>query len=340
MAENNINNYVHGTEFFNPLSVHNIDFSGENSIQFLSYIQRTKTYLEEYKNLLNLALSIFETEGFKENDIDDDFVLCCILETGSIAEFKPIKTDENKRNVIIGDVAMQPYAVLKRNMYTRPAVINIIPYISDGVTFSELGANKQLTADQFNIIYLNRMRVGIGATISYYATLIATIQQCFINNVFANSLQGIITGKQSDLTDIKQIMHAVLNQNGFIALNTGSNPQSNEMPQIIKPEINWLGNDILDTVHRLRKEFLERVGIAYSPYEKKERLTNVEIETQLETVDLLAYSTIKTINDCLEIGNEKFGLKTPLKVKHSKIGIDMANARQEQIEKDVTVDEE
>lgn len=312
---NNPLNYIHNTEFLNPYTAIASGYpTGENNFDLLSYVERTKSYIEEYKYNLSLAVSKFKLNGAQENNIDEPFFFSCLIETGSICAFFPKRLKE---------IVTQPYCATKWNYYAQPTEVNIIPYYANGVTLEELGlATRTLQKDDFEIIYLNKTKIGFAESLSYEARLHSMLDICFLNNVYAKSLNLILEGNIDETNDVKQILLKILNQNGILAFDSGSRPDINELIKSVDLNIEWLGDKIGEAKKQLRAELHERLGITHAPYEKRERLLNAEIETQNEAVDLLAKSTLDTINDGLSRCNEHFKLETPLSVSFTNIGID------------------
>ena len=327
-----MNDYIHSSGFVNPMTIHQLfESAGENNNDIFSFIEREKSYIEEYKYNLNLALSRFELVNAKENNIVDNFVLTVLIEAGAIAAIKP------KQNVIL-----QPFVVNRWNYYAEPTEIKIIPYFENGVTMEELGASRVYQKGDFEIVYLNKTKIGFKETFAYEARIYSMLNQLLINNIFAKSLQMVLQGKQSDRFDFKHIIHSIFNQNGILTLDTESKPDINEL--LTAPDLNveWLADKVNEAKQNARRDLHERIGITHTPYEKKERLTNVEIQTQNEATDLLNIATFNTINEGLTRVNERFKLANPLSVKLTNIGINTDEKDDFTLNenKEVSVDEE
>ena len=327
--------FVHDQFFINPMTIHNAfgvygDSVGENSVDMLSFIERTKAYIEEYKYNLNLALSRFNLVNANENEISSRFALTVLIELGAIACVRP--QTQNK-------IVLQPFEALRWNYYAEPTEIKLIPYFENGVTMEELGLQRTYKKDEFEIIYLNQSKIGFKDTFMYEARIYSMLNQLLINNIFAKSLQIVLQGKQTDKFDFKHIVHTILNESGILALDVENHPDINEM--LTSPELNveWLADKVYEAKQNARRDLHERIGITHTPYEKKERLTNVEIQTQNEATDLLNISTLNSLNEGFERVNKKFALVNPLSVKLTDIGI--ANNEQKNIteEKEVNINE-
>lgn len=321
---NNPLNYIHNTDFQNPYTALASGYPvGENNLDLLSYIERTKAYIEEYKYNLSLAVSKFKLNGAKENKIDEPFFFSVLIEIGSICGFFPER---------LKTVVTQPYCATRWNYYVHPTEVNLIPYYANGVTLEELGlASRTLKQDDFEIIYLNKTKIGFRESLAYEARLCSMLDMCFLNNVYAKSLNLILQGSSDELNDVKQLLNKILNQNGIIGFDTGSRPDALELLKSVDLNIEWLGDKIAESKKQLRAELHERLGITHAPYEKRERLINAEIETQNEATDLLSQSTLDTINEGLDKLNNKFSLEVPLSVSLTDIGIDEGAVETENI---------
>ena len=327
--------FVHDTYFLNPMTVHNAfgaygDSVGENNLDLQSFIERTKSYVEEYKYNLNLALSRFKLKNAKENEISDRFVLTVLIELGAIAAIQSKAT---------GNIILQPFEVTRWNYYAEPTEIKIIPYYQNGVTMDDIGTDRIFNKDNFEIVYLNLSKIGFKDTFMYEARIYSMLNQLLINNVFAKSLQCVLQGKQEDKFDFKRIIHSILNQNGFLSIDTENNPNINELLTAPDLNIEWLADKVYEAKQNARRDLHERLGITHTPYEKKERLTNVEIQTQNEATDLLNISTLNSLNEGFERVNKHFNLLNPLLVELTDIGIN--NSKNEEIEeqKEVNINE-
>lgn len=327
MLQSNNVAYIHTGSFANPFTASPLTGFpvGENNFDLYSYIEKTKAYIEEYKYNLSLAMSKYKLIGAKENNVDESFFFAVLVELGSICGFNPAKTSES--------IIFQPYVGTSWNYYAQPTTVNIIPYYENGVTLEKLGLmQRELKSDDFEIVYLNKTRIGFAESLAYEARLCSMLDMCFHNNVLAKSLALLLQGNNDDLSDIKTFLNKILNQNGIIALDVQNRPEANELVKGVELNIEWLGDKITEAKKALRAELHERLGITHAPYEKKERLIEKEIQTQNEAADLMNQSTLQTINDCLEKCNEKFELETPLRVEYINIGVDADKTENIEIE--------
>ena len=312
-------NFVHNNEFVNGLNIFNAPV-GENNIDLLSFIEKTKSYVEEYKYNLSLAVSKFKLNNAAENKISENFFFNVLIETGKICGFIPKL--ENGSVGVLDNVVFQPFVPTAWNFYAEPEVVDIVPYYESGVTLNQLGLqNRQLRRDDFEIVYLNNTRMGFQASLAYEARMCAMLDICMYNNVLAKSIGIALQGKNDDLNDMKQLLNKILNQNGILAFDVENKPDVNELITTIDLNVEWLGDKIYDAKKNLRAELHERMGITHAPYEKRERLTNVEIQTQNQSADMLAESTLDVINAGLQRINEKFDLEYPLSVSFTDAGV-------------------
>lgn len=333
-----MSDYIHSDSFISGIDIFSQPVGENTNMDLVSYIERTKSYIEEYKYNLSLATSKFKLNNAKENNISESFFFNVLIETGSICAFIPKLLNGNAP--ILKNVIFQPYNTLTWNYYVEPEKVNIIPYYANGVNFNELGFNRTLTKDDFEIIYLNNTRLGFSGSLAYEARMCSMLDICLYNNVLAKSIGLILEGKHNDLNDLQAFARKILNQNGIIAFETGSKPEVNELIKSVDINTEWLGDKIADAKKNLRTELHERLGITHAPYEKRERLTNVEIESQNEASDLLSQSTLDCINTCLDKVNDKFNLEYKLSVKFTDAGIDASDGEVNE-EKEVTeIDEQ
>lgn len=320
--QNSVLPYFHNSTFFNNFSIHNnplfaLEPVGENNLDIKTFIEKNKAYYQEYKYNLMLAVSRFKPINFTENGINSRLFLMYLIENGSILGFKP---NNNNKPVIF-----TPYLIERYNYQMQPTEVKAIPYYEGGVTVEEIGEKRSFTKDEFEIVYLNSCQCGLAEDLSYEATIIAMLNQVLLNNVTVQALQLILQGAQSDKFDFKQIIYSILNQNGILALDSEKNPNLNELLNAIDLKVDWLPDKVYEAKQQARRELHEKIGITHAPYEKKERLTNVEIQTQNEATDLMNLSTLNSINESLALVNEHFKLEKPLSVEFVDIGINNNN---------------
>lgn len=315
---NSILPFYHNSAFFNNFTVHNnpltaLDPVGENTLDLKSFIERNRAYYQEYKYNLMLAVSRFKPINFEENKLNPRLFLMYLIENGSILGFKP---NTNGKPVIF-----TPYLVERYNYQVEPSEVRAIPYYENGVTVDDIGENRQINRENFEIVYLNNCQCGLAEDLSNEATIVSILNQVLINNATIYGLQAILQGTQADECDYKKIIKAILNQNGIISVDVEKNPVISELMNASDLKREWVIDKVYDAKEKARRELHEKIGITHAPYEKKERLTNVEIQTQNEATDLMNITTLNTINEGLDRVNKHFELEKPLSVEFVNIGI-------------------
>lgn len=310
--------FFHNGVFANNFTIHNnllgaLESVGENNLDFKSFIERNKAYYQEYKYNLMLAVSRFKPINFIENGLNPRLFLMYIIENGSILAIPPAGLSQK--------AIFTPYLIERYNFQVEPSEVRAIPYYENGITIEEIGERRIFKKGEFEIVYLNNCQWGLAEDLSYEATIISLLNQDLINNVTFYGLQAILQGTQADKFDFQDFIRSILNQNGVYTWDLEKNPNLSELLNAVDFKREWLADKIYEAKQQARRELHEKIGITHAPYEKKERLTNVEIQTQNEATDLMNVTTLNTINEGLTRVNEHFKFEKPLSVEFVDIGI-------------------
>lgn len=283
------------TIFTAPLNF-NIDFPiGENNITTRTYFEKMKAYNNSYNYMLDIALSLLKYKGFDNTNIDDEDFNNHLIIDGSIAIAKSN----------IGIIAC-PYSVEKRNYKGKPTAIRLTPCYNDN---DGIDTAKSLYEDDFIIVYLNRAHRGYLDYLQYHASIEACLSTLLNNNVIAKSLQNIIQGKAERLNDIENVMNAIYNQNGVLKLALPDTARVEDYIKLDKNDSEFIAEQIYTASTNNINAFFSRCGVNYTPYEKRERLTNEEIKTNNMALDLIRSSMIETVQKGLNEANKKFGFE-------------------------------
>lgn len=266
----------------------------ENNDTNKTYLHKLRSFINSYDFLLDILLSLLKFENCEKHKLNADDINKNLIFKGSIAFAK----------TNIGVVAV-PYTVLKQNYKGEPTEIKLNPKFNDN---DGINTSKTIKKDDFVIVYLNRAHRGFIGYLNYHAGIEACLSVLLNNNIIANSLQAILQGKAEQLNDIKNVVNAIYNQNGILKLAL---PESARAEDFIKFDYNN-NNLILDKIAEASTNnintFFSRCGVDYTPYEKKERLTNEEIKTNNMALDLIRGSMLETVKSGLDKVNEKFDM--------------------------------
>ena len=261
-----------------------------------SQISNFKTYQMYLRQCLTLAENVFEFKNLPEF-IDTAYLNKTLLKQGSIAFF----VDE-----VMGLIALPYSNIGNLDVYGRPNNIHV---------YSQNGYQKNLSSEEFVIMYDNNGRYPLYLDVCQYAERLAldtrtidinimqqrtprfwkcktenkkTIED-LINNVDTN-VNTILTYKDIDLDDV----NIVLQPAPYIA----------EQVDLHK-EKDW-------------NEFLRLIGIANSNFQKKERNIKDEVVASQGGTVASRFSRFEPRKKAIDLINEKFEkyLENPIEVEY------------------------
>lgn len=261
-----------------------------------SQISNFKTYQMYLRQCLTLAENVFEFKNLPEF-IDTAYLNKTLLKQGSIAFF----VDE-----VMGLIALPYSNIGNLDVYGRPHNIHV---------YSQNGYQKNLSSEEFVIMYDNNGRYPLYLDVCQYAERLAldtrtidinimqqrtprfwkcktenkkTIED-LINNVDTN-VNTVLTYKDIDLDDVNIILQPA--------------PYIAEQVDLHK-EKDW-------------NEFLRLIGIANSNFQKKERNIKDEVVASQGGTVASRFSRFEPRKKAIDLINEKFSdyLENPIEVEY------------------------
>ena len=162
--------------------------------------------------------------------------------------------------------------------------------------------------EQCVVIKLTDDYMGIGDMISYYADLMALCGEAAGMNVVNSKLAFMIGAKNKAMAEsMKKMYDQVL-----VVYDSKYSPEDNkDMIEFYSQNLkeNFIAPDILLTLKKIENEFASKIGLANVNSEKKERLTNDEVNANRDETYSIAELWLESLKDGCEKVNNMFGLE-------------------------------
>lgn len=247
-------------------------------------------YFRRY--LLQKAISVFKWE--MPDTWDEDFFKYSLYCLGYVAIFR---TD--KYGVIPNICTLGGF-----NIFYRPSYAII--------TNPLLGASKQLTInEQCVIVKLQPDYGSIMDLINYYADMLSLCAEATGINLVNTKLAYVaVTGSKSAAETMKKVYDEVQAGNPLVVLDKDAKDNDNEIFDFMTQNIgqNFIAPDVLLSMRKIEQEFLTKIGLPNTNTEKRERLTDDEVNSNNVETKALGALWLRTINKQCEKARELFGI--------------------------------
>ena len=166
--------------------------------------------------------------------------------------------------------------------------------------------------EQCVVIKLTDDYMGIGDMISYYADLMSLCGEAAGMNVVNSKLAFMIGAKNKAMAEsMKKMYDQVQAGNPLVVYDAKYSPEDNkDMIEFYSQNLkeNFIAPDILLTLKKIENEFASKIGLANVNSEKKERLTNDEVNANRDETYSIAELWLESLKDGCEKVNNMFGL--------------------------------
>lgn len=193
------------------------------------------------------------------------------------------------------------------NVFYAPTHAIITNPLINGILEPEIGS-------QCVVIKLTPDYCGIGDLISYYADMMALASEAAGMNLINSKLAYIAAAKSKTMAEaIKKMFDqmqagnpAVVYDSKYTATEGDKAALFDFFSQNLKE--NFIAPDVMLTVKKLENEFAMKIGLANVNSEKKERLTNEEVEANRDETYCLAELWMENIKQGIDEAKAMFGL--------------------------------
>lgn len=162
------------------------------------------------------------------------------------------------------------------------------------------------------VIKLTHDYLGIGDLISYYADMMALTAEAAGMNIVNSKLAYVFGAKNKAMAEaIKKLYDMVQAGNPMVVYDSKYDPGENKnllefYSQNLKE--NFIAPDALLVLKKLENEFASKIGLSNVNSEKKERLTNEEIEANRDETYSIAEGWLDNLKTGCDKANSMFGL--------------------------------
>lgn len=298
-----------------------------NNGELTAFINKINYYLIKEKELWNIILSTYTIDNIPEllkNRGGERFILKSLFSYGCC-----IFTD----NTNVGLVSSPPidiiYNVFNDIARTRLSIcdFNASDNVDDLIKLS--GDKSYLEIGEFVPVYVNKTHTGYIEDIQHRANSYCEIEQLLNNNLIVKSLMLILEGKDNQAMAFDELIDIIYNQYGIAKVDVASGARSEDFLKVITNQVEILFSQCVELNKNKDSEFFAKIGINHIPYEKKERLTNDEIATNNQLIDVVRDGIINTVNDGLKAVNEKYGTNMSMRLTIANKGGDKLELAEE-----------
>lgn len=193
------------------------------------------------------------------------------------------------------------------NVFYAPTHAIITNPLINGIVEPEIGS-------QCVVIKLTPDYCGIGDLISYYADMMALASEAAGMNLINSKLAYIAGARTKTMAEaLKKMFDQIQAGNPAAVYDSKYNPAEGDNKPLFdffsqNLKENFIAPDVMLTVKKLENEFATKIGLANVNSEKKERLTNEEVEANRDETYCLAEMWMESIKQGIDEAKAMFGL--------------------------------
>lgn len=266
-----------------------------NTTDYIKY----KTYRNIYQRFKNLALNLFEWEGFPDNKgvgVDTEYLEETLHENGLMAF-----VDDEKLGFI----------VLKANGTNQNIYGKATDYILTGVNY-----NKRYNIDDIVLIKNNKLLTSTFDVLREYAEKITDVQLTIDILINSHKSPYILIGDRKTILSLKTAFKKIKNNEPLIIVDNGLNIDN---LKTILTETPYIIDKLSDYKNTLYNEVMAFLGIDNMGVDKKERVIVDEVNANNDfinqNIDIMLSSRKKA---AIEI-SKKTGYNITVKLKNEKV---------------------
>lgn len=254
------------------------------------------TYNLYWRKLSDIAISRFVYVGLPET-IDPRFLEVTLFERGSAVLF----VDEVLGPLALPVVANGPFDVY-RNPIARKAI-------------ADNGYQAQLDKNNSVMIYNNRLRTPSDRDVKLYARRLYEIERTIDVNVKAQKTPLTFRGTEEQRLSLLQLYQKYDGNQPYLFLtDRGLSPESMQVLQTGAP---YVSDRLYDLKTQTWNEALTHLGVANVSFEKRERLTNEEVNRHMGGIFASRNSYLEERQKAMDEFTKMFDLD-PVKVEFNE----------------------
>lgn len=280
-----------------PLNYQKINLAAGQYFPSMVKAYNNQTFNYWFRALHDRACSVFEfTLPDNWQGPIQDFFYYCLLRFGYVGIM----------DLPEYGLSFQPGTLKGYNIYYQPTGFLIAnPLLKD---------HEYTIGEDCEILKLSPDYMGIYDIIGHYAEQIAALDSALNSSILNSRISFILGGRNKAATEsLKKIMDKYYRGEPAIYYDTKLNMDrtDKEDPFMLMERSNiknsFLAPDQLEALNTLLNNFDKEIGIPTTPYQKAERLTAYESESQMIDATARAVTWKKTIDTSLDIINAHFG---------------------------------
>lgn len=281
---------------------------GDNLDSFKNKSYILNTYINYFTNL---CCAMFKIKGLP-NDIDEQFVIRTLINTGSIAFFKTTinKKVRNEHTGQLEDKSIpyplmaQPFRTDKKfNVYGKPTSITLYSAPNCAEEFNNV---KLTNPEEFEIVKLNPQATSLYPTIYYFCNKIVEVQRAIDINIYNNQTPLVVECTKEQEKTVSEIVRKWSNQVKHLILNKSTGARAEDLFKSQDISASWKADKMTDVMQYYKAEFFTMLGINHTPYEKRANMVRDEVRSNSHILRLTVQSMLDTLNECISIVNKKF----------------------------------
>lgn len=179
------------------------------------------------------------------------------------------------------------------------------------------------------VIKLTPDYMGIGDMISYYADMMALCAEAAGMNVVNSKLAYMIAAKNKTMAEaMKKMFDQVQAGNPLVVYDSKYSPEDDKnMVEFYSQNLreNFIAPDVFLTLKKIENEFACKIGLANVNSEKKERLTNDEVNANRDETYAIAETWLESLKSGCEKANKMFNIKMSVDWRFSHAESDNVN---------------
>ena len=254
------------------------------------------TYFYYFRALFRKAMSIYEFKGIPDN-WDYDYMISKLLANGFIAI-----TD-----TAIGVIPLE-CGVSGINVYNHPTKVIIANPV--------LGNLERTIDDDAVVVKIQYDYRGILDICSRYATLLAECDSSISVNLMNSKVAfiGLVNSKQQ--ANSMKLMYDTISKGEPAVFVKGDQINGDQILYNHVKE-NFVAGDIQMLKRKIMSEFLTEIGVNNANTDKRERLTDNEVEANDSEIQLNAGYWLDNIREGFDAANAMFGLNISVDLKNT-----------------------
>ena len=254
------------------------------------------TYFYYQRALFRKAMSIYEFSGIPDN-WDLDYMLSHLLADGFITI-----TD-----TAIGVIPLQ-CGISGINVYNHPTTVIIANPV--------LGNLERTIDDDCALVKISHDYRGILDIVQRYATLLSECDSSISVNLMNSKVTFIGLVESKAQANSMKLMYDTISKGEPAVFVKGSQINGDQILYNHVKE-NFVAGDIQMLKRKIMSEFLTEIGVNNANTDKRERLTDNEVEANDSEIQLNAGYWLENMREGFNIANDMFGLNVAVDLKNT-----------------------